>query len=177
MNRTEKEQAVADLSEKISKATFVAAVSFNKLDAFTDIDMRRAMRASSIDYKVIKNNLALRAVKGTAIEPLSGEFVGPVALAIGYGDSVEAAKAITEAFKKTQNKVSVKAAVVDGALLDAAGVEQLSKLPGLAELRAQLLAMINTPATTLVRLLNTPGGQLARVLQANVDKQNEQAAA
>lgn len=177
MNRTEKEQSVAMLNEKMSKATFVAAVSFSKLDAFTAIDLRRAMRASSIDYKVIKNNLALRAAKGTEVEKLSGEFVGPVALAFGYGDTVEAAKAITDAFKKTQDKVSIKAAVVDGALMTAGDVEKLSKLPGLPELRSQLLAMINTPATTLVRLINTPGAQIARVLQANVDKQNEQAAA
>lgn len=177
MNRTEKEQAVEALHEKLAKATFVAAVSFDKLDAFTAIDLRRAMRQSEIDYKVVKNNLALLAAKGTDVEQLADAFVGPVAVAIGYGDTVVAAKAITEAFKKTQDKVRVKSAVVDGALHDAGGVELLSKLPGLPELRSQLLAMINTPATTLVRLINTPGEQIARVVQANVDKQTEQAAA
>lgn len=177
MNRTEKEQAVESLREKLSKATFVATVSFEKLDAFTTIDLRRAMRQGEIDYKVVKNNLALLAAKGTAVEQLADQFVGPVAVAIGYGDTVAAAKAVTEAFKKTQDKVRIKAAVVDGNVHDASGVEALSKLPGLPELRAQLLAMINTPATTLVRLINTPGGQLARVLQAKVDKESEQAAA
>lgn len=177
MNRTEKEQAVADLHDKMSRATFVAAVAFEKLDAFTAIELRRAMRKSAIDYKVVKNNLALRAAEGTAATKLDAQFTGPVALAFGYGDVVETAKAITDAFKKAQDKVRVKAAVVDGALLSVDQVEALSKLPGLPELRAQMLAMINTPATTLVRLINTPGGQLARVLQAHVDKQSEQAAA
>ena len=177
MNRTEKEEAVAALHEKLSKATFVAAVAFDKLDAFTAIDLRKAMRQGEVDYKVVKNNLALLAAKGTSVEKLADQFVGPVAVAIGYGDTVATAKTITEAFKKTQDKVRVKAAVADGEVHSAAGVDALSKLPGLPELRAQLLAMINTPATTLVRLINTPGGQIARVLQAHVDKQNEQAAA
>lgn len=170
MNRSEKEAIISALHEKMARATFAAAVSFDKLDAATAIDLRRAMRSGNIDYKVVKNTLALRAAKGTAVEKLEDEFSGPVAVALAYDDVVAPAKIISEFLKKSGDKLKVKGAVAQGARLDAKGVEALAKMPGLPELRAQLLAMLNTPAATLVRLINTPGGQLARVIQANADK-------
>jgi large subunit ribosomal protein L10 len=178
MNRTEKQAEIDVLHEKMAKAAFVATIAYEKLDANTTIELRKAMRTGGIDYKVVKNTLALRAAKGTETEKLASSFTGPVAIALGYSDPVSAAKVVTEALKKSPEKVKLKTAVAAGSTLDAKGVEALSKLPGLPETRAQILAMILTPATTLVRLINTPGGQLARVLQANVDKQGggEQAA-
>lgn len=175
MNRSDKEAVVSELHEKMSRATFAAAVSFERLDANTAIELRRAMRANNIDYKVVKNTLALIASKGTPVEQLQSDFSGPVAVALAYDDVVAPAKVISEFFKKSGDKLAVKSAVVEGARVDAKGVEELAKMPGLPELRATLLAMLNTPATTLVRLLNTPGGQLARVVQANVDAQEKAA--
>lgn len=171
MNRTEKQAEIELLSEKMAKAVFVATIAYEKLDAFTAIDLRKAMREGGIDYKVVKNTLALRAAKGTEIEQIGETFSGPVAVAFGYDDPVSAAKTLTAFLKKAPEKLKVKGAVAAGSKLDAAGVEALSKMPGLPETRAQILAMINTPATTLLRLIKTPGEQLARVLQANVDKQ------
>lgn len=176
MNRSEKEAAIQALHEKMAKATFAVAVSYTKLDANTSIELRKAMRNAKIDYKVVKNTLALRAAKGTAVEPISDHFEGPVAVALGYGDVVSDAKAVHEFFKKNTEKLAVKGAVVEGKVIDATGVAALASLPGLPELRAQFLALVNTPATTLARLLNTPGGQIARVLQARVDAAGEQAA-
>lgn len=171
MNRTEKETAVQALHEKLAKASFVAAVSFVKLDAFTAIELRRVMRLAKIDYKVVKNTLAKRAAKGTAVEKIVAHFEGPVAVAIGYGDMIVAAKTVTEFFKKApEGTLKIKGAVADGATLDAKGVEALAKMPGLPETRSMLLALINTPATMLVRLFSTPATQLAQVVQANVDK-------
>lgn len=177
MDKSEKEAVVSTLHDKMSRANFVAAVKFSQLDANTAIELRRAMRKGGVEYKVVKNTLALRASKGTAAEKLEKAFEGPVAVAIGYDDVVGTAKVITEFFKKASDKLQIKAAVVEGEHMEASGVEALSKLPGLPEVRAQLLAMFNTPATTLARLLNTPGGQVARVLQARVDKEGAPEAA
>jgi large subunit ribosomal protein L10 len=179
MNKSEKEQAVAELHEMMKKATFAAAVAYDKLDANTTIELRKAMRNGKIDYKVVKNTLATRAAQGTSVEKITGAFTGPVAIALGYGDIGASAKVCNEAFKKaTPEKIKVKTVVADGDLYEgAAGLDTLAKLPGLPELRATLLALINTPATTLVRLINTPGEQLARVIKANADKQGESTAA
>jgi large subunit ribosomal protein L10 len=170
MDKSEKAPAVNELNAKMGKATFAAAIAFKKLDANTAIELRKAMRGAQIDYKVVKNTLALRASKGTPVEKLAPHFKGPVAVALGYGDMVQSAKSISEFLKKSPEMLSIKGAVADGEALDAKGVEALSKMPGLNETRAQLLALINTPATMLVRLLNEPGAQLARVVQAHVEK-------
>lgn len=123
MNRTEKETTVQALHEKLAKATFVAAVSFTKLDANTAIELRKAMRAAKVDYKVVKNTLAKKAAKGTPAEKLDAQFEGPVAVAIGYDDMIVSAKSITEFFKKApEGTLKIKAAVADNAALDAAGV-------------------------------------------------------
>jgi large subunit ribosomal protein L10 len=177
MNKSEKEVVVNTLHEKMAKATFVATVEFGKVDALTDIELRTAMRIAKVDYKVVKNKLALRAAKGTAVEKLSPHFKGPVAVAMAYGDVVQGAKAITDAFKKAPDLIKLKGAVAEGATMDAKGVEQLSKMPGLQELRAQLLGMLTQPATRLVQVINAPGASLARVIQAHTDKGEGQKAA
>ncbi len=176
MNRTEKESTVQALHEKLAKATFVAAVTFTKLDANTAIELRRAMRAAKVEYRVVKNTLAKKAAQGTAAEKLDAQFEGPVAVAIGYGDMIQAAKSLTEFFKKApEGTLKIKAAVAENAAIDAKGVEALAKMPGLPETRATLLALLNTPATTLVRLLSAPAGQLARVVQAHSEEEQKAA--
>ena len=166
MNKTEKETAVRELHEKMAKATFVAAVAFEKLDAQTAIDLRKAMRNAKVDYKVVKNTLAKKAAKGTAVEKLEAHFAGPVAVAMGYDDMVASAKAIAEFFKKApEGALRVKGAVAEGEALDAKGVEALSKTPSLPETRSMLLALMNTPAQ-----------QIARVIQAYVEESEKKAA-
>src|SRR4051812_48237487 len=113
MNKTEKEAAVSSLHDMMAKATFVAAVSHNKLDAETDIVLRKAMREAKVDFKVVKNTLALRAAKGTDVEKLANHFTGPVAIAMAYMDVVQSAKAITEAFKKAPEMITLKGAIAE----------------------------------------------------------------
>lgn len=166
MNKTEKEAAVTALHEKMTKATFVAAVAFTKLDANTAIELRKAMRKAKIDYKVVKNTLAKKAAKGTDVTKLDAHFAGPVAVAIGYDDMVASAKALFDFVKKAPEGVlTIKGAVAGGEAYDAKGVEALSKVPSLPETRSMLLALINTPAQ-----------QIARAIQAHVEKSEKAAA-
>ncbi len=173
MKKADKEISVETLHKKMAKASFVATASHFKLDALTDIELRKAMRNSKIDYKVVKNTLAKRAAKGTPAEKLTDTFKGPVAVVMGYDDVVQSAKAVTEALKKAPEFVKLKGAVAEGAVMDAKGVEALSKMPGLNELRAKLLGMLKQPATRIVQVINAPAGSLARVLQAHIDKSGE----
>jgi len=173
MDRSTKEATVGMLHEKMSKAVFVAALEFGKVDSNTTIELRKAMRAGKVEYRVVKNTLALRAAKGTGVEQMSAYFAGPVAVAIGFGDVVAPAKVLMAFVKKAPQALKVKAAVAEGRLLDAAGVEALSRMPGLPETRAQILAMIKTPAATLVRMIAAPGSSLARVVKAHADKAGE----
>jgi len=169
--RSEKAAVVERLHELFQGSPHVIVTSFRGLTVNQDGELRRQIDRVGGSYRVIKNRLARRAVAGTAAEELGPRFLGPCGVATHATDPVALAKVLAE-FAKANPQLEMVAGVVDAKdVLDAAGVERLSKLPGLLELRAQLLALIQTPATTLLRLLNTPGGQIARALNARCEKE------
>jgi large subunit ribosomal protein L10 len=170
MQRNEKQEMVGALREKMAKANFAAAVAYKNIDAEATVKLRRTFRQAKVDYKVVKNTLARLAAKGTPLEKFAEQLVGPSAIILGYDDVVAPAKVLRDVLKEQGEKMSVKAGVVQGNLVDAKGLQALADMPGLPELRGMLLGMILAPASTLVRLLNTPGSQLARVLQARTEK-------
>ena len=170
MNRTEKKQLIDDLHKELKSSPHAVLVDFRGLSVPAATEFRKRMRASGSRYRVIKNSLALRASKGTALERLEAKFEGTTGIAYSGDDPVALAKVLVE-FAKDHPALSVKAGVVSGSqVLDAAGVKALSTMPGLAELRARLLGLLQAPATQLVRLLGTPATQLARVVKAHQDK-------
>lgn len=168
MQKSEKEQLITELNEKFARAKTAVVAEFSKLDVATVTRLRKKFRDGGVDYKVLKNTLAKRAAKGTPLEVISDDFTGPVAVAIGYGDVVAPAKILQE-FIKDLETIKVRSAVVEGKKVDAKGVEALAKMPGLPELRAMLLGMLNQPAGKLVRTLAAPGQQLARVISAHAE--------
>lgn len=174
MLKSEKEALIQELNGKFARAKTAIVAEFNKVDVATVTHLRKKFREGGVEYKVLKNTLAKRASKGTPVEVVSDDFTGPVALVIGYGDVVTPAKILSD-FIKDLETIKVRSAVVDGKKVDANGVKALAKMPGLPELRAKILGMINQPAGKLVRTIAAPGGQLARVLQARVDAMGKQA--
>lgn len=170
MNRAEKNAVVAELGEAFRESPHVILAHFQGLRVNQAVDLRRRIRGVGGGYRVVKNRLARRAAAGLGVERLADRFTGPCAVATHPSDPIALAKAVSD-FAKDNPQLEVVAAVVDAAhLVDAAGVKQLAAMPGMPQLRAQLLALLQTPATTLVRLLQTPGTQLARVLAARRDQ-------
>jgi large subunit ribosomal protein L10 len=170
MNRTEKQQLIDELKKELESSPHAMLVDFRGLSVPAATEFRKRMRAAGSRYRVVKNSLALRASKGTALERLEAKFEGTTGIAYAGDDPVALAKVLV-GFAKDHPALSVKGGVVSGGqVLDAAGVKALSAMPGLPELRARLLALLQAPATQLVRLLGTPGAQLARVVKAHQDK-------
>jgi large subunit ribosomal protein L10 len=169
LNRTEKEQVIGELHEKMAKAKTAIIAEPKGLDVATVTELRKKLRDQKVEYRVVKNTLAARAAKGTSLEPLAEKFVGPTAIVMSYDDLVVPAKLLVE-FMKDRENFAIRTAVVDGKVIDAKGVQALARMPGLKELRAQLAGMINQPATKLARMIGTPGQQLARVLGARRDQ-------
>nr|WP_255653801.1 MULTISPECIES: 50S ribosomal protein L10 [Myxococcus] len=168
--KSEKEEMIKELHEKFSRTKSAIVAEFSKVDVETVTKLRKKFREGGVEYKVIKNTLARRAAQGTDVAVIADDFTGPVALCLSYGDVVAPAKILTEFTKDLEDKIKIRTAVVDGRKVDVNGVKQLAKLPGLNELRAQLLGMLNQPAGKLVRTIAAPGSQLARVVQAHADK-------
>lgn len=165
MLKADKEVLIKELTDKFSRAKAVVVSEMVKVDVATVTRLRKKLREGGIEFKVLKNTLARRAAKGSSVEVISEDFVGPVSVAVSYGDVVAPAKILTE-FIKDLTTIKLKSAVVEGKRIDANGIKALAKLPGLPQLRAQLLGMINQPASKLARTIKEPGNALARVLNA-----------
>lgn len=168
MHKSEKDAVIKELNDKFSRAKAAVVAEFRKLDVAAVTSLRKKFRDGGVEYRVIKNTLARRAAKGTSLESLSDDFRGPIAVALSYSDVVAPAKILTD-FAKDLETIKIRSGVVDGKRIDLNGVKALAKLPGLPELRATLLGLINQPASRLARTIGAPGAQLARVLQARKD--------
>jgi len=163
MNRAEKREAVAQLTDKFGRAPIAVVTEYRGLNVAQLSDLRRKLRAVDGEYLVSKNTLATIAVKESSAAGITEMLSGPVAIAFGFGDAVSVAKVLRD-FAKEHDKLEIKGAVLEGEQLGSKQVEQLATMPSRDELRAQLLALMNTPATNLVRLLQAPAQQMVQVL-------------
>ena len=171
MNRTEKQELIDDLHQEFGRSPHAIVVDFRGLSVPAVTEFRRKVKKAGSRYRVVKNTLALRAIKDTPLEKLGGKFENTTGVAYTGDDPVALAKVLID-FAKDHPALVVKGAVVSGTqMLDADGVKALSTMPSLPELRSKLLGLMKAPASQLVRLLNTPAGQLARVLKAHQEKQ------
>lgn len=177
MNRTEKSSAVAGMNEAFAQTPNVFVTGYRGMTVNQTSELRRRIRTAGGSYQVVKNRLARLAAPGNAMEKLEGRLRGPCALASHGSDPIILAKVLVD-FAKEFPQFELIAGVVDGReVMDADGVKVLATLPGLPELRAQLLALVQTPATMLVRLLGTPASQVARAIEAHREKMEGGAAA
>jgi large subunit ribosomal protein L10 len=171
MNRSEKQALVEDLHAEFGKSSHAIVVDFRGLSVPDVTEFRRQVRRTGSRYRVVKNSLALRALKDTPLEKLAPKFDETTGVAYTGTDPVALAKVLVD-FAKANPALVVKGGLVAGdQVLDPEGVKALSSMPSLPELRARLLGTLNAPASRLVRLLNTPAQQLARVLGAHREKE------
>lgn len=168
MNRTQKQQWIESTNASVKDAAILLVAHYKGLNVAEVNDLRVKIRAAGAGFKVTKNLLARRAVVGTNYEKVSHLFKGPTAIAYS-GDPTSAAKVLHEFAKKNEKLVLVGGAFGE-ALLDKSAIQQLAMLPGLDELRAKILALLQTPATRIAGVLQAPAGQLARVFNAYATK-------
>jgi large subunit ribosomal protein L10 len=174
LNRTEKQAVIGLLHAKMARAKAAILAEPRGLSVATVTELRRKCREAKVEYRIVKNTLAILAAKGTDLEQLSDRFVGPTALVLSYDDVVAPAKVLAD-FAKDRENFTLRIAVVQGKVIDVRGIMALAKLPALPELRSKIAGVITQPASKLVRMLAAPGQQLARVLGARRDQLEKQA--
>ena len=168
MDRTEKRAFVESMVNVFGETSFVLVAQNKGLTVAAVDDLRRRMRDAGATYKVAKNRLATLALDGTRFQGVSPLLKGPTALAWSK-DAVAVAKTAVE-FAKVNDKFVILGGALGVQTLTPDGVKALSELPSLDALRAQLLGLIQTPATRIAGVLQAPAGQLARVFKAYSDK-------
>ncbi|MFN2397302.1 MAG: 50S ribosomal protein L10 [Gemmatimonadaceae bacterium] len=163
MKRTEKEQLVTELTDKIRDAKALYFTDFTGLNVKGMTELRRRFRKAGVEYVVIKNTLALRAVSeiGLTTERLRG----PTGLVIG-SDPVAAAKVLAAFSKEHEQKPLVKGGMLDGKSIGTAQVKQLALLPSREQMLADLGASLQSPLAEFVGALNGLLYMFAGALQA-----------
>ncbi len=173
MDRTEKREFVAELSNVFASTSMIVVTRNNGMTVADVTALRRKMREAGANFKVAKNRLALLALDGTRFDGLKPLMKGPTAISWS-ADPVAVAKAAVD-FAKTNEKFVLVGGALGAQVLDASGVKALSELPSLDSLRAKLLGLLAAPATRIAGVLQAPAGQLARVFAAYADSKSEAA--
>jgi len=171
MLRSEKAEQIDVIKSKFDKMTSAVFLDFQGMTVEEVTKLRNDLRAKGVEYKVVKNKLVRHALKDAPwIKGLDSTLKGMTGVAWSYEEPSAAAKVLKE-FVKENEKLKIKAGVLEGHVLDAKGVEnQLAALPGKNEARAMLLATLIAPAQRLVTLLNAPAGNFVRLLKAKEQK-------
>jgi large subunit ribosomal protein L10 len=171
MLRSEKTEAVADIKARFERMSSAVFLDYGGMTVEQVTKLRDTFRAKGVEYKVVKNTLVRRALEGQPyLEGLTTALRGMTGIAWSFEEPSAAARVVKD-FAKENEKLGIKAGLLDGQVLDAKAVEsQLASLPSKDEARATLLATLMAPAQQLVMLLNTPAGNFVRLLQAKQDK-------
>ncbi|HEY0995492.1 MAG TPA: 50S ribosomal protein L10 [Gemmatimonadaceae bacterium] len=163
MKRTEKEQLVAELKEKLSTSQAVYYTDFTGLNVKRMTELRRRLRRANVEYVVIKNTLALRAVNESG---LTGERLkGPTGIVVAK-DPVAAAKLITDFAKENDQKPAVKGGLFEGRSIDVEQVKRLANMPSREQMLSELGAAFQAPMASFVGALNGLMYQFAGALEA-----------
>jgi len=151
MNRTEKEQLVSELKTKLEGATALYYTDFTGLNVKRMTDLRRRLRKANVEYVVIKNTLALRAVNESGL--VGERLKGPTGLVVAK-DAVAAAKVITDFAKENDKKPAVKGGLFEGKQIGVAQVTKLASMPSREQMLAELGAGLQSPMAAFVGALN-----------------------
>jgi large subunit ribosomal protein L10 len=177
LNFAQKQEQVAELKEKLGRASSVVVADYRGLDVAAVNALRAKLRATgACEYRVVKNSILRRASEGTDAATIATHFRGPTALAMAFGDPVVLAKVLVD-FAKQHEVFELRAGLLDGKPLGEGELATLSTLPSLDELRGRLVGLLQAPAQKLVMVLSAPAAQLARVTEARSKKLAESGAA
>ena len=151
MKRTDKEQLVVELKEKIGGAQALYYTDFTGLNVKRMTELRRRLRKANVEYVVIKNTLALRAVNESGL--VGERLKGPTGLVMAK-DAVGAAKVLTDFAKENDQRPTVKGGLLDGTSIDAAQVKRLAAMPSRDQMLAELAAGLQSPLGAFVGALS-----------------------
>jgi large subunit ribosomal protein L10 len=166
MNRSEKEAIVAEVAERATRASAMYFADFTGLTVEQATELRREFRKAGVEYRVVKNTLAKKALERvTGCDAVYEKLVGPTGIAFSYDDVVAPAKIIKK-FSDKSGKLKLKVAILEKQVFDGSRLDELSKLPTRAELMAGVLGSIQAPISGIVGAIGAVIRDLVNVIDA-----------
>lgn len=173
--REQKAAEISELTQEIGKASNAFLIDFKGVTVPQVTELRRQVRATNSGYVVVKNTLALIALKDSPIVAMREHFAGPTAIAFNATDAVALAKALTK-FAKDVPAVQFKGAMLNGQVVPAAQIQQIASLPSREELVSKLLFLLQSPMRGLVTVLQANIRNLTVVLDQIGKQRSEKTA-
>ena len=173
--RPEKTSIVSELSEALKRSPFVLVTDYRGMKVTDFSELRNRLAPAGAEVHVVKNNFLKLAMADSGFPEVSDQFVGQTAVVTGETEIAPVAK-IFKTFATEFKLAALRVGFVDRAVLSTAELETLAELPAREILQAQLLGLLLSPATRLVRLFNEPAASLARLLNAKAKKEGASAA-
>ncbi len=173
--RPEKANIVSELSEALKRSTFVLVTDYRGMKVSSFSELRSRLTPTHAEVHVVKNSFLKLAMADSGFPEVADQLAGQTAVVTGEADVAPVAK-IFKSFATEFKLAALKVGFVDRAVLSTAELETLADLPTREILQAQLLGLLLSPATRLVRLFNEPGAALARLLNAKAEKEGAPAA-
>ena len=167
--RPEKPTIVEDVKLRLNNSPFLIVVEYGGMNVNHFAELRNRLGGAGASLTVIKNTFLRRSIKDAGLPELDAHLTGQTAFVVGDKDICASAK-ILKTFAAEFEKPKIRVGILDNSILDTAQVIALADLPPKEVLQAQLLGLLLSPATKLVRTLNEPGASLARVLAAIAEK-------
>jgi large subunit ribosomal protein L10 len=165
MLKEKKVQIVSNLTENLSRSTIIISTNYQGLLAKQMAELRNALAKAGIEYHVVKNNLVFRAADLVGKPQLRDIIEGPVALAFGYDDIVNTAKALNQYIKSSALPLEIKGGLIGTRVLPPEEIVTLASLPTREVLIAKLIGQLQAPIGSLHNILYSPFQGLMNVLQ------------
>jgi large subunit ribosomal protein L10 len=170
--KAEKKVIADDLGKQLGASPFVLLTDYAGMSVGQFADLRKKLHGVGAEYHVVKNTMLRHAAKAAGLGEFNGSLGGMTAIVLGNAEAdISAAAKILKQFAKDSAKPKTKLGLMHQQVLTAADVSVLADLPSLDALRAQLIGLLQTPATRMAVVLGAPAAQLARVLKAHADKE------
>jgi large subunit ribosomal protein L10 len=167
--RAEKKILSSEYAARLNASPFFLVIDYVGLKVGPITELRKRLNKAGAKLLVVKNSLFKIAAKEAGMADLGGTLTGQLAVVTGSQDIAAAAKTL-KTFRAEFEKPQIRFGFLGNQRLEPAAILVIADLPPLGALRSQMMGLLNTPATRLVRMLQTPAGQLARVLKAKSEK-------
>jgi large subunit ribosomal protein L10 len=171
LSKAAKQKIIDDLASRFHSMPSVFVIEYQGLKVNEMDVLRKKLRQTNTELRVVKNSLLEKASLGTDVERMKDLFSGPTAVAICDGESSAAAKVFID-YGKDFPEIKIKGGIFEGEVVDVSRIERIAKLPSRQELLSEFIGLLSAPMGNLVGVLEQACSNIVGVLEALKEKKD-----